>query len=398
MVNYIRLGTKVGKDFALGTLFHDTTPLFPNLQSVAVLMDGCAAPAVHLLLSPMLFSITIDIGVSTGRATGVERSGNIATYLSALGPSSIPIQKLSIRGFACEKLNQAVSSLHTLRSLSLKVGISLSTVTVVNIANLPLLEELFVHADRVDADSLKEPLASRTPPTFPSLQSLDIRSSIEVAAIILQHTQSTNFTRFSIEVTQDNDSAWTHLYSAIPTTIEDIRIDHHIYPDDPASDTTDTINDHPFTIKKLGALSKFTALRAFTLETDVLVDFVDKDVEELTKWWPTLRVLDLIISPYEGCKEGGGSEAQIVPWIPMLTTSCLSTIAKGWPHLECLSLPIDLASEFKQAQSFPVHPHLREFKIIPSLSAESRTSLIETHIGFIRTLFPFVCNDFADLN
>src|SRR5579872_6234724 len=82
MVNHIRLRTRVEVHATLKPLFYDTTPLFPNLQSVAVLMDGCAAPAVHLLLSPMLSTITIDIGVSTGRVTGAERSGNIAAYLS----------------------------------------------------------------------------------------------------------------------------------------------------------------------------------------------------------------------------------------------------------------------------------------------------------------------------
>jgi hypothetical protein len=254
---------------------------------------------------------TVDIGVSTGRATGVERSGNIAAYLSALRSSSIPIQKLNIRGFACEKLNQAVCGLSTLKSLSLKVGTSLSTTTVINIANFPFLEELFVHADRVDADSLKESLASSSSPAFQNLQTLDIRSSVEVAATIIEHTQSTSFTRFSIEVTQDDDSTWTHLYSVIPTTIQDIHIDHHIDLDEPTNDTTDTINDHPFTIRKLGALSKLTALRAFRLETNAPVDFVDKDVEELTKWWPTLKILDLAVSPYGECKEGD-QEAQMV--------------------------------------------------------------------------------------
>jgi hypothetical protein len=395
MVRHVTLGTKAGKDIALGTLFHDTTPLFPNLQSAAVLMDGCAAPVVHLLFSSMLTSIKIDIGVSTGRATGVERSGNVAAYLSALGPSSIPIQNISIRGFACEKLNQAISSLSMLKSLSLKVGSSLSTATVISIANFPLLEELFAHADRVDADSLKEFLAFSTSLAFPSLHTLDIRSSVKVAATILQHARSTNFTRLSIEVIQDEDSAWTHLYSVIPTTIQDIRIDHHIYLDGPTNDTTDIINAHPFTIKRLGALSKFTTLRTFTLETNVLVDFIDKDVEELTKWWPTLRLFDLIISPYGESKEVGALETQTTPWTPKLTVGCLNTIAKGWLHLEHLSLPVDLTSESKQAQIFPIHPHLREFKITPPLPVESRTPLIDAHITFIRKLFPWVCNDFV---
>ena len=395
MVRHVSLRTRVEKDIGLGTLFHDTTPLFPNLQSVAVLMDGCAAPAVHLLLSPMLSSITIDIGVSTGRATGAERSGNIAAYLSALGSSSIPIQKLNIRGFACDKLNQAVSTLFTLKTLSLRAGTSLSTTTLISIANFPLLEELIVHADRVDADSLKESLASFSSPAFPNLQILDIRSSVEVAATILQHARPTNLTRFSIEVTQDDNSAWTHLYSVIPTTTQDIHIDCHVYPEDPTSDTTDIINDHPFTIKKLGALSKFTALRVFTLETSILVDFVDKDVEELTKWWPTLRVLDLTVSPYGEYKGGGGLEIKIAPWTPKLTVGCLSSIAKGWPHLKRLSLPIDFASEPKKIQSFSIHPRLREFKIIPSLTAESRTPLIDAHIAFALSLFPSVCNNFV---
>ena len=391
MVKHVRLGANVEKDVALKSLFHDTTPLFPNLQSVAVLMDGCAAPAVHHLLSPMLTTVTINTGVSTGRATGVERSGNIATYLSALRSSSIPIQKLNIRGFACEKLNQAVCSLSTLKSLSLKVGTSLSTATVVNIANFPHLEELFIHADRVDADSLEESIASSSSPVFPNLQTLDIRSSVEIAAIIVERIRSTTFTQFSIEVTQEDDSAWAHLYSIIPTTIEAIRIDHHIDLDESTNDTTDTINDHPFTIRKLAALSKLVALRAFTLETNAPVDFVDKDVEELTKWWPTLEILDLDVSPYGECKE------QIASWTPKLTVGCLVPIAKGWPHLKRLGLPMNLASEPKQAQDFPIHTLLNEFKIVPSL-LESGTPLIDANIAFIHNLFPSVRDDLCVFN
>ena len=396
MVKHVTLRTKVEKETALDTLFQDTT-FFQNLQSVAVLMDGCAAPAVHLLLSPMLATVTVDIGVSTGRATGVERSGNIAAYLSVLQSSSIPIQKLNIRGFACEKLNRAVCSLPTLKSLSLKVGTSLSTTTVIDIASFPFLEGLFIHADRVNADSLKESLASSSSPVFQNLRTLDIRSSVEVAATIIEHVQSASFTRLSIEATQDDDPAWTHLYSVIPTTIQDIHIDHHIDLDEPTNDTTDTINYHPFTIKKLGALSKLTALRAFRLETNAPVDFVDKDVEGLTKWWPTLKILDLAISPYGECKEGD-REAQMVSWTPKLTVECLRTIAKGWPHLERLGLPIDLASKFKQIQDFPIHTRLRELRIIPPLSAEPYAPPIDANIAFIRNLFPSIRRNFDVFN
>ena len=387
MVKHVRLGTKLEKDTALESLFHDTTPLFPNLQSVAVLMDGCAAPAVHLLLSPMLTTVTIDIGVSTGRATGVERSGNVAAYLSSLRSSSVPIQKLNIRGFACDELNRAVCGLSTLKSLSLKVGTSLSTTTVINIASFPSLEELLIHADRVDADSLKESIASSFSPVFPNLQTLDIRSSVEVAAAIVENIRSATFTQFSIEVTQEDDSAWAHLYSVIPTTIETIRIDYHIDLDEPTNDNTNTTNNHPFTIGKLGALSKLTALRAFTLETDAPLDFVDKDVEELAKWWPALEALDLDVSPYGECKE------QTAPWTPKLTVGCLPSIAKGWPHLERLGLPINLTSESKQVQGFPIHARLNQLKLVPSFPAESCTPLIDVNIAFIRNLFPSVHDD-----
>ena len=392
MVKHVKLGTKVERDVALESSSHDTTPLFQNLQSVAVLMDGCAAPAVHLLLSPMLTSVTIDIGVSTGRATGVERSGNIATYLSTLRSSSLPIQKLNIRGFACEQLNQAVYKLYTLKSLSLKLGTSLSTTTVTNIAKFPLLEELCIHADRVDAGSLKESIASSSSPIFPRLQTLEIRSSVEVATAIVEHTQSATFTRVSVEVIQEDDSTWTHLYSVIPTTTQAIHIDHHIDLDEPTSDNPDTINDHPFTIKKLSALSKLTALRTFTLESNAPVDFVDKDVEELTKWWPALEILDLAISPYWECKE------QIAAWTPKLTVGCLRSVAKGWPNLARLGLPINLASEPKQVQIFPLHTRLNEFKIVPSVHGESCTPHIDANIAFVRNLFPSVRDHFRIFN
>ena len=393
MVKHVTLRAKVERDAALKSLFHDTTPLFPNLQSVAVLMDGCAAPAVHFLLSPMLTTVNIDIGVSTGRATGAERSGNIAAYLSALRNTS-PVQKLNIRGFACEKLNQAVCGMSTLKSLSLKVGTSLSTATVVNIANFSLLEDLFIHADRVDADSLKGSLTSSLPAVFRNLRSLDIRSSVEVAATIIEHVRSTSFTRLSIEVTQDDDSAWAHLYSVIPTTIQDIRIDHHIDLEEPANDVTDTNNYHPFSPRKLGALLKLPSLSAFRLETNAPVDFVDRDVEELTKWWPAIKILDLAISPSEECK-GGDQEAPTVPWTPKLTVECLHSVAKGWPLLERLGLPINLASESKEVRDSPIHARLRQFKVIPSLPAESCTPLIDANIAFIRNLFPAVRDNFS---
>ncbi|KAF9786947.1 hypothetical protein BJ322DRAFT_1107036 [Thelephora terrestris] len=398
MVKHVRLGAKTKEKIALGASVYDTTPLFPNLQSVAVLMDGCAASAVHLLLSPMLSTVTIDIGVSTGRATGAERSGNIATYLSSLRSSSIPTQKLCIRGFACEKLNAAVSSLSTLKSLSLKVGTSLSTRTVADIANFPFLEELFVHADRVDADSLEESLASSSP-VFPNIRTLDIRSSIEVAATILRHARSTTFTKLSIEVTRNEGTTWTRLYSVIPTTVQDIHIDYHIDLDEPTSDTTDTNNDHSLTIGKLEPLSKLT-LRAFTLDTNIPVNLADKDVGTLTRWWPTLKILDLIVSAHEGCKENEDQEAQMISWTPKLTLGCLSTIAKDWPHLEHLRLPINLAARFDQVQvqDFPVHTRLREFRIDPSLPCKSRTPLIDTNIAFIRNLFPSARNDFSVSN
>ena len=390
MVKHVRLGTKVERDIALESseAFHNTTPLFPNLQSVAVLMDGCAAPAVHLLLSPMLATVIINTGVSTGRAAGVERSGNIAAYLSALRSSSIPIQTLNIRGFACEKLNQAVCGLSTLKSLSLKVGTSLSTAAVINIASFPFLENLFIHADRVDPDSLKESIASSPSTVFPNLQTLDIRSSVEVAATIVEHVRSALFTRFSIEVTQKDDSSWAHLYSIIPITTQAIHIDHHIDLENPMNDNSDTTNNHPFATGNLGALANLTALRVFTLETSAPVNFMDKDVEELTKWWPFLEILDLDVSPYGECKE------EITFWTPNLTVGCLCSIANCWPHLERLGLPIDLASESKQAQDFPIHTRLKELKIIPFLPAESYTPTVDANITFISSIFPSVRDDF----
>jgi len=347
------------------------------------------------LFSPMLTTVTIDIGVSTGRATGVERSCNIAAYLSALRSSSTPIQKLNIRGFACEKLNKAVCGLSVVKSLSLKVGTSLSTTTVIGIASFPFLEELFVHADRVDAGSLKESLTSSSSPSFPSLQILDIRSSVEVAATILEHTQSDSLTKFSVEVTRDDESAWTHLFSVIPITIRHIHIDHHIDIDEPIDDITDTVNNHPFTTKKLGALSKLTALRAFKLDTNVPINFIDKDVEELARWWPALKMFDLAVSPFGECKEGGDQEARMVPRITNLTVGCLYSIAEGWPGIERLKLPINLSVESRKLQDFPVHTHLYDFKIVPSLSVESRTPLIDANLAFIRNLFPFVLDDFS---
>ena len=97
-----KLGTNVEKDVTLESLFHDTTPLFRNLKSVGVLVDGYVAAYLFFPfdLHPFPFGNSASVEV---HLRGIESK-----------PSAV-----------------------CLKSLSLKVGISLSTMA--GIVNPPTL-------------------------------------------------------------------------------------------------------------------------------------------------------------------------------------------------------------------------------------------------------------------
>lgn len=362
-------------------------PLFPKLVSVEVAADGCATPAVNLSLTTALKSVDIDTGVNTGRkAAGVERSGLMADYLTAANLMSHILETTRIRGFACERLNSSIAQLTSLRVLSLKVGNSLMTDTLVAVAFFPGLEELTVHADRVDPERFNEQIADKQAPVFPSLHTLQIRSQFAIVETIIENLRSTTFNTLDMEVVDSQDaSAWKRLFTTmrthptIPNTLERLKIDHHIeidgdIEDTPAS-TDDKASDMRFTLNTITPLSKFSNLKRFAVDTNLPPDVEDKDLEEVAKWWPGLESLELGVWPEEEGEDAGD-------WKPRTTLGSLESVARRCSNMHTLVLPVDVDHPFTPSLIISQH------KLQKLAICQTEVTISETAASYIHTLFP----------
>lgn len=371
-------------------------PLFTKVTSVEITADGCATSAVNFSLTQALKSVDIDTGINTGRKpAGVDRSRHIANYLLAASVTCQALEHVRVRGFACEQLNKSISHLSKLRVLSLKVGNSLSTDTLVAISFFPVLEELVVHADRVDPEEFKEKLALRQAPVFPSLQTLQIRSQFSVVETIFENIRSTTFSNLDVEAIDSQDtSAWTQLFTtmrshaAIPHTLERLRLDHHIELDGDIEDTPPlshqnddrSLDNTCFTLNTFSPLSKLPNLKSFTVAANFPPDLDDKDVDQILRWWPLLESLDLGIWPEDEDEEEGDVTKE--KWIPRTTISSLESAARRCPKLQSLVLPVNVGLENTPS------PLISQGQLSKLVFSAPGTTLSATTDAYIRGLFP----------
>jgi hypothetical protein len=368
-------------------------------MSVRIAKNGCVTPAISLSLTPALRSIDIDTGVNTARRLGLERSNSIADYLQAASLTCRTLETVLIRGFACKQLNAAVATLTTIRVLSLKMGTSLLADAFATVASFPVLEELTVHADRVDVGEFETKALGPSSSFFPSLRSLQIRCQLALSETIIHHIQSTTFDDLDVEVIDAQDStAWIQFFSTIcahstiPDTLQRLRIEYHIEIDDhdghliedtPGStpNTDDKTTNTRFSLNTISPLSRIANLRNFTLDTKLPPYFDDRDMDEITRWWPHLDSLDL------GCWYGYGEEdAGLLKWRPRITLACLTSVATRCRELQRLVLPVDVRQDFPHAQTPLLSQHRLRKLVIVSFDETTTESISD----YIYRLFPAI--------
>ncbi|THH30108.1 hypothetical protein EUX98_g4085 [Antrodiella citrinella] len=273
------------------------TPLLPNLTSVVLNRAGCETP-VAWVLSEHLRSIEVVIGTLNVSCRAQTRGANVADLLRQWAKSfpHASLDKLHIQGWMCPTLVRAITFFPTLRSLSLLSGKSVSSELLRAISVFPYLQELKVHASGIDIDDFKHftPIPDDT--TFPQLRILSIVGSHPVVRAILELLQPDTLEDLAIEIDQPTHDTlhWKPTLEFLAMKahrslrqldISDVALDD--YPDDNAKIGS------TFTIETLRPLSALGALRSFSVEGELPPTLTNKDIEDMTVWWPRMQHLFL---------------------------------------------------------------------------------------------------------
>ncbi|TFY52495.1 hypothetical protein EVG20_g10524, partial [Dentipellis fragilis] len=220
-------------------------------------------------------------------------------YMDAVARIATGLEFLRIRGRVCERMTETISTLTGLRTLSLCIGSDISPRTIAAIASFPRLEELRVHLDGMDADALDEALPLSGPagqPRFPALHTLHVRSSPQVAEVLLARLAPRSGLR-AVRLESDFKprvvDAWTPALALLADKAADTLADLSIE----CLTNFCEVPDHAFppklhfTLATLAPLAKLTRLRKFHLDASVPADLTDADVAALATWWPAIEDL-----------------------------------------------------------------------------------------------------------
>jgi hypothetical protein len=318
-------------------------------------------------LSDKLRHLTMDLGFNKARiyTKGWSNDAVAAEYLEKVARTT-SLQRLDLRGMALgpDRLNHILTSMKSLRVLSLATGKSLTVITLTAMAALPCLSELEIHAGHIDADEFADSTAVHESPLFSALEILHIRAQAPLVAFLLQKMPSDNLRRLTIEAAQPVQplSIWASAFSLISAktcnSLRELTVEHHIDPAIEIDSNSDNIlpqanileSRNQFTIATLRPLANLPHLRRLVLETTVAPDLCDADIEELAKWWPVIEHLDLggLLSDIECLGELRKSRASL---------GCLQDLSRLCPTLKTLVINLDInyadASDAK-----PIHAPL----------------------------------------
>jgi hypothetical protein len=329
-----------------------------------------------LSLSPSLRQLDLDFGF---KKRGRDANG----YIESLLRVATSIERVRLRGLADQRLNNAISQVSNLRSLSLRTGASLTAETLIAISAFPCLSELEIEAGHITVDGLTEAwslpasespayssltsiigsnivrdLASPREDTaaswrFQSLKKLHICAQAPFLELLLKTIPPASLHTLRIEATTPAGSSpvsWSSIFDLITLnasqTLHDLTIEQHLDNIDldldtiPATSTGSTQNTHSSTqnnrltfdiIRPLAALRH---LRSLTIDMTYIPNLCDQDTEALATWWPDLVHLDL------GSLHS--SECHPLTDSPRATLACLRAFAP-MPMLQTLILPLDLS-------------------------------------------------------
>ncbi|KAF7794945.1 hypothetical protein EIP86_006088 [Pleurotus ostreatoroseus] len=337
-----RYANKV-KHITLGTTPPDLTAfeghILPNLISVTLCRDGCLSSA-SWILSNQLRDLDVDMRAASDSKASRARAANVADVLLVQATQN-SLLKFKIRGWMTPVLDSTVRTLVSLRSLTLYTGKSLTPQTLASLASFPNLEQLSVHASHIDSSDFASALPVDST-TFPVLHTLRIRGQRALFCALLEALPTGNLRSLYLETEEPEQGlvAWRETFDLLVAKASDTLIDFTLDQILELEEMEDTIahteSDTRLAAETLQPLGKLRALRRFTIDAMILPDFTDKDIDHIASWWPLLEQLNLGTLP--------GMQEHAQPWVPKVTIAALMTIAKRCPHLESLTLPLDISA------------------------------------------------------
>ncbi len=326
--------------------------------------------------STRLKTVSINIGFSRSVHAVLERSKAAASFLKQVGLCAPDLQSLQIRGRMSVALNESVVALASLRSLTIQSNCFLAPSTLVNIATFPSLRVLEVHASHIQADEFEELLAPEAT-CFPALQELTIRTEGPLLSAILHRIPVGTLTKLHVDLEKClRGPAYMKpilelLAQKASTSLRDLTIEDRTELDELEGYLLAHDNPQWYTLDVLGPLARMNQLQRFVLRDP---DATDANLEQMAKWWPQLKHLDL------GTLD---AEHSAPKWKAQISSAAYDTVAKSFTRLESLALPaippISVGPEWTQLKGL----RLLTVGDVPSASADGPAI-----VDALLTMFP----------
>ncbi|KAG6813837.1 hypothetical protein H0H92_006781 [Tricholoma furcatifolium] len=362
---------------------HPTSTL-PSLLSAQLSASNCDVVQTRLSLSSRLCHLDLDLGFKKKAS-----NEHICQYLQQITQIAPGLQRLSIRGSLSDSLSSLVSSMCNLRSLSLRLGSTLTTDTLLAVLSFPNLVQLEIHAGHIDVDAFSIALAEKSTSIFPALTQLHVRAHTPVLALILEKIPVDNLEILRIEAEEAAGvaAAWGPVFSNIKAkaanSLKSLTVEHHIEIDDTeleSASSADTngpspgppVTDNPIPFSELQILGSLRHLTKFVFDTTLPSAICDEELATLVKGWPELQHLDLGLAfPVSKTKS--------------LTFRSLSTMASKMPKLGSLVMAADL--EGISLEDIPIDTPSQHILTRITLACAPPSNLVPV-VDSLRRLFP----------
>ncbi|CAL1714249.1 unnamed protein product [Somion occarium] len=357
---------------------------FPRLQYALLEGAGCNAP-INWALSHSLHRLKVDMRCTNSKVdVQYERCEHVTKIVQHIqNASNEGLQKLHLRGCITSSLNRVIGVLTSLRSLTLLTGSTLTPRLLTEITTFPFLQELRLHAAHIDADWFRTTKTPSESPTFPSLRRLHIRGQQSLIHAIVELLQLDTLEHLYLEADRPalDITAWTPIMDTLAVkasrSLRQLTIEHCTELDTPTNNIH-LMGLSSFTLQHIKSLSNCAAMRKFTLDTTLPIKFTDRDIEDMSSWWPFLECLDLGALP--GPHEDPACS-------PTLTVKALSHLAGHCPELKDLIIPLDLSASSEDDPSEVVpQQKLKTLRIGRVADSKSISSFVQT----VLMMFPSV--------
>ncbi|PPQ69818.1 hypothetical protein CVT26_014196 [Gymnopilus dilepis] len=360
-----------------------------NLKTAQISVPKYKDSSLPFVLSPKLERLEIDLGF---KAHTRDIHDSLYNFIQQAVRDCPELQHVGLRGSASDDLNDAITCMGHIPSLSLRLGSSLSANAFQSLLVFPDLEELEIHAGRMNVEDLDLTFGGTKPTIFPSLTKLRIRAKSFLIENILPLIQSDNLHHIHIELDDASPQStnWAqifeHICSKAKHSLRHLALEHHLeipestgpsFPN--TTPTSQTTSPSSIAFDILQALHSLKELRHFSFDSTLPLAISDADVTKLVAWWPGVEHLELGIPP---CTESSNVKAA------RLTSASLSSLAAKGTKLRKLVLPVILEDPLPcpDPQS-PLHNSLRCLTI-DQLNVSDPLKAAE----YLHTLFPFLQN------